>query len=381
MKMENNADMKNINGVVQETESLLSGLQVNSIAPSRMTKLYSRAIRILIYLGLAGGLALIGCGEKGTDASAIHELVKVRVEIARALDGQGFERVPGNIRSAQESQLEAKFPAKIMKVLVKEGERVREGQSLAELDRKEIQAKLDQALAAQLQAKQDIERFTKLLPAGAVTKQEFDAADARKKIADAAVNEAKAFVEYTTISAPYDGIVTKKQLQDGDLAAPGKPLLSMEREDLYRFEADIPETLNSRINLGGSLLLTLTGVDDPVKGVISEVSPVMDPNSRTFHIKIDVPKGVVVRSGQFGYVSLPTKENRAVAISCAAVHERGQLEYIFVVEGQAALLRLIRLGKRNDNLCEVLSGVNEGEQIVLSSEQKLTDGQMVEVSK
>lgn len=188
-------------------------------------------------------LFLYSCGSSNSakDESIVKKPVKViKVEAAKS---KILERVPGSVQAAQDSLLEAKIAARINKILVKEGQKVKSGETLVELDSHDIRAKLDQALANQKQADSDLKRFAKLLPAGAVTKQEYDGAETRANIAKASVDEAKAMLDFANITAPYDGLITKKLSQEGDLALPGKPLLKMENPELFRFEADIPETL------------------------------------------------------------------------------------------------------------------------------------------
>ncbi|MCB0320929.1 MAG: efflux RND transporter periplasmic adaptor subunit, partial [Bdellovibrionales bacterium] len=199
-------------------------------------------IRFLAF-SLICGFLILGCGKQQTSTNGQSEPKRVTTVTAEALTVENRERVPGNVHPATNSTIEAKLSGRIVKFLAKEGDKVREGDVLVELDGHEIRARLDQALASEKQATLDLARFKKLLPAGAVTQQEYDAAEARAKVAAASVAEARAFVGYVKIVAPYDGIITKTIFEEGDLASPGKPLLTMEKQDLYRFEADVPETL------------------------------------------------------------------------------------------------------------------------------------------
>lgn len=341
-----------------------------------MNKL-NNIIKINVILFLL--VAFSACNSAKSNNSTNNVPIPVKTQKVKSIASQRTERVPGNIQPALESQLESKISARILKFLAKEGDKVMLGQTLAELDDREIQAKLTQAIAAQKQAEQDLKRFSQLLPAGAVTKQEYETAETRFKIAEASVVEAKAMVAYSHITAPYDGIITKKLSQEGDLASPGKSLLWIEKQDLYRFETDIPETLASGISQGEKLSINISGLSEPVIGEVSEISPTTDPNSRTLHIKINLPNEKTFRSGQFGYVLIPLKEDNQIYIPTLAIIENGQLESVYVVQNNIAYLRLIRTGKRNGQLTEVLSGLSAEEEIVLEDLKNLTDSTPVEV--
>ena len=120
------------------------------------------------------------------------------------------------------------------------------GDLIAQLDSREIQARLDQALAMREQATRDLERARELFAQKITTQAEFDAVQARERVAAGAVTEIETVLGYTKIVAPFDGVVTRKLADVGDLAAPGQTDRRDGRSGALRFEADVPEALIGR---------------------------------------------------------------------------------------------------------------------------------------
>jgi len=284
------------------------------------------------------------------------------------------EEVVGTVRSKQHAVVEAKISGRVLEYSATPGTIVKAGDLLARLDVQEIQAKVDQARAMLDQAQRDFDRQNQLIASKATTRQDFDTADARVKVSTAAVREAETMMSYAQVTAPFDGVVTRKLADVGDLAMPGKPLLEIEAPTSLRFEADLPEAILDRVKLGEKMTVRLAKV---IEGTVSEISPVADPVSRTFNVKLDLPPTEGLRTGQFGRVSVPVAEVKLLLVPQSAVLKRGQMELIFIAKDGKAALRLVKTGKTLDDRIEVLSGLEEGEQIIVSDTTQLIDGQPV----
>ena len=208
-----------------------------------------------------------------------------------------------------------------------------------------------------------------------LSQSEFDNAQSKFRIAVAAEAEAKTMLDYTEIVAPFDGVITRKLADVGDLAAPGKPLLQMENPATLRLEADVPEALIGNVKPGDKLAVRIATVTNEISGTVAEMSPAADPNSRTFLVKLDLPDVPGLRSGQFGRVAVPVGEVSAIRVPVSAVIQRGQMELVFVVANGHAQLRLVKTGARVGDEVEVVSGLDSGEQVVTEGASALTDGQ------
>ncbi len=326
------------------------------------------------------GLALTGCHrEIPLPAAESLPAVAVSVVAVESRQHQAFEEVVGTVQSRQRAEIEPKVSARVERILVFPGSVVKAGDLLAQLDDREIQARLDQAAATLEQANSDLVRFVGLLKQETVTQAEFDAKQARQRVAQAAKTESETMLGYTRLTAPFNGVVSRKLAEVGDLAIPGRPLLVIEDPNALRFEAEIPEALIGRVEVGAGLRVSVASLNEPLAGRVSEVAPAADPQSRTFRVKLDLPPASGLRLGQFGRVAVPVEGNAALRVPASAVLLRGQMEMVFVVEDGTARLRLVKTGKRIGDEVELLSGVEEGETIVANRLSQLLDGQPVQM--
>ena len=334
-------------------------------------------------LTLVAVVILAGCGkpeEDGAGSAASSPAVLVVVAPVSVQPLWDEEEVVGNVEAAQRAVLSAKVTGVIDAVKVAPGARVQRGTALATIDAREIKARLDSAMAAQDQAQKDFARIERLLQSGSSTRQEFDAATARLRTADASLVEARTMLQYTGITAPFDGVVTRKLVEVGDLATPGKPLLEMENSSLLRFECEIPEALLDRVNMGSELPVRVDAAGAELNGKVSEIAPSASAGSRTFLVKLDLPAAEKLRAGQFGRVRVPVRERPALLVAESAVVRRGQIESVFVVEKGKARLRLVKSGRQMNGEIEILSGLSGGESVVVRDAHLLTDGVSVEAA-
>ncbi|HWQ93534.1 MAG TPA: efflux RND transporter periplasmic adaptor subunit, partial [Clostridia bacterium] len=285
------------------------------------------------------------------------------------------EEVAGTIRPKLHSTIEARLSARIDKLPVHLGQSVKAGQLLAHLDAPEIKARLEQAKATLLQTESDWKRISSLFDQQAATRSDADNALSRFHVARAAVAEAQTMMEYLEIRAPFDCVITKKWVDVGDLASPGKPLISIEDPAMLQVEADIPEALASRIQQNDRLSIRVNSLNHEVTGTISEIAPAADPATRTLRVKLDLPQIPALKSGQFARVIVPVGASSAVRVPVSAVLHRGQLEILFVVTNQHARLHLVTTGQTVGDEVEILSGLDPGATVVVAGAALLIDGQ------
>lgn len=329
-----------------------------------------------------GLVALVSAGcHKQTESTVSQQIpsAPVRVQTVERKSHLATEEVVGTVRSRLHAAIEAKIIGRIEKMLVAPAQMVKAGDPLAQLDAREIQARLDQALTLREQSKRDTERLRQLLTDNAISRQEFETVESRYRVAVASVTEAETMLGYTKIVAPFDGIITRKLADVGDLATPGRPLLELDDPKSLRLEADVPEALIARLQLGAKLEVRAAAQDTAIPAVVGEIAPVADPASRTFNVKLDLPANAGLRAGQFARVTVPVGESKALRAPVSAVTQRGQMELVFVVADKRAQLRLVKTGKRIGDEVELVSGVSAGEQVVIEGASQLRDGQPVEV--
>ena len=324
-------------------------------------------------------LALGACSKKPHEMALGDDLpaVAVHVQTVESKPHVATEEVTGSVRAKLHSGIEAKITGRIEKMLVVPGQRVKQGEVLVQLDAREIQAKLDQARAVRDQSETNLKRYTALLANKVTPQAEFDNVQSANRVAKAALAEAETNLGYMTITAPFDGVITRKSADVGDLATPGKTLLEIEDPAALRFEADVPEAIIGSIAAGASMPVRSGTLE--ITGTVSEIAPVADAQSRTFLVKLDLPQTPGLRTGQFGRVAVPLSETSVLRIPVSAVVQRGQMEIVFVVEKGRAQLRLVKTGKRFGDEVELVSGIEAKEQVAVENVSRLADGQRVEV--
>jgi RND family efflux transporter MFP subunit len=325
-------------------------------------------------------LLLAGCGAKNESqvrVSADLPAVPVRTQTIETKQWPSTEEVVGTVRARLHATIEARVSGRITELPIDLGQKVAKGQLLARLDAAEIHARLDQAQAGLQQAERDWKRILSLFEQQTVTRSEYDAADSRYLLAKATVAEAQAMMAYVEVLAPFDGVVTRKWCDVGDLAAPAKPLVEMENPSNLQLEADLPEGIASGIQPGARIAIQSGLPSAQLFGTVAEIAPAADPASRTFRVKLDLPPNSPVRSGQFARLLVPTGERPSLRVPNSAVAQRGQMELAFTVENQRARLHLVKTGRRINGEVEILSGLDPGDIVVIDNAAQLLDGQPV----
>jgi RND family efflux transporter MFP subunit len=336
-----------------------------------------------LFLGAALSALLLATGchrtpHEGPEAAVELPAVSVTTQVAELKPHVLTTDAVGSVQPVLQATLEAKVSGRITKLPVRLGQAVKKGDLIAELSVEEIQAKLAQAEAMQKQAARDMKRYRKLLAQEAVTQAEYDAMEARLQATTAAVKEAKTMLDYALVRAPFDGVITRKFTEVGDLASPGRPIVSLENPGQYQLVADVPETLVNGLKVGAPLRVTVPALQQELEGTIAELAPAADAGSRTFRAKINLPATPGLRSGQFGRAAVPVSDGKALFVPATAVCQRGQLQMVFVVTNQVLQMRLIKTGRHRGELVEILSGLNPGERVVVRDVQQLQDGQPVQ---
>jgi multidrug efflux system membrane fusion protein len=391
---------------------------------------------LVVLLALVGSLA--GCTPRDEAPVATTPAAAVRVAVMPVRQEtvhDGVEGV-GTVTSRRQTVLSARILAPVMGVSRREGDRVRAGEVVVELDDRDLRVGLERAEAAAREARDalaetaqaikaadaaieaaaaqstlasaTLRRYTTLLERRSVSPHEHDEVVARASAAaaelararqlraalvakqeqarariaqaDAEVARARVSLSYARIAAPSDGVVVARAVEPGQVAVPGAPLLTLD-EERYRLEVAVPETEAGTLRVGRRATVTIDALGRPLEATITEILPAADPHSRTLTVKLDLPESAALRSGLYGTARFGTGPRAALLLPRAAIDRRGQLERVFVVdEGNVARLRLVTTGRTYGDRVEVLSGLDPGERVVLEGAPRVTDGGRVEPS-
>ncbi len=329
----------------------------------------------------------------------------------------------GTLHGRSAATVSSRVMATVRAVLVLPGDRVRAGQLLVELDDADVAAAGRQAAAATSAALRGVDRARAEASAAAAaaalarsthgriavlhdrrsaTPQELDeasaalaSAEARATAALAAVDEAQAGLDraraggegaavvasYARIVAPFDGVVTEKLVEPGNLVSPGIPLVRVEDTGAFELEVRLDESRAAWVATGARVRILIDGPGSTLdrEGRVAEIARAVDVDTRAVVVTIALAGGEGLRPGMFARAQLPGPPTRALVVPESAVVRHGQLTSVFVVEGNIARMRLLRLGWSDGRQAEVSAGLSEGERIVVTPGPALRDGVSVTV--
>ena len=302
------------------------------------------------------------------------------VDLVKRATYVNTEEAVGTIRARREVMISPRIMGALLELPFKEGDSVGNGQRVARVDDRDIRARLEQARSqvagAQSEfsrATSDFERFRRLREQEAVPQQQFEsvqasyrAAEARLQGAQEGLREAEVNIGYTVITSPVTGYVVEKHMNVGDMASPGRPILTIQEAGALRLEAAVREGLAGTIQLGDLLRVRIDALNLGLTGSVEEKVPVADPMTRSFLVKVLLPQQPGLRSGMFGRLFIPTGSVTPLTVSQKAIQKLGAVELVWVVfEQNRPERRYVRTGRLYEDRVEILSGLKEGERVVL----------------
>jgi RND family efflux transporter MFP subunit len=289
--------------------------------------------------------------------------------------------VTGQVATVYQATLSSRIQGTIDQLHVREGAQVSKGQTLIELDKRDAKAELARTSAELENAKAQLGRMNMLYSQDAVSKQEMENATRAYKVAEANRKAVVAQLSYTLVKAPFDGVITEKYVEAGELASPGQPLLKMEDPRKLRLEAMVAEGDLKSVARGGSIPVVIDALNGKaLAGVVSQILPAGDPQTHTFMVKVDLPVTPGLKTGMFGRVLLDKGISQTMVAPASSVVARGEMTSVFVVgPDQVSRLRWVKAGRQFESQIEILSGVNVGEQVLLDGARGV-DGAVVQIS-
>lgn len=306
------------------------------------------------------------------------------------------------LRPYEEVELHAKVTGYLQALKVEVGDRVTAGQLIGVLEVPELQSDLEHAVAAegrnQAAAEEAHLAFTRLESAakaqpGLVAPQDLDAARARDRSAAAALSAAQADVrkfrtllEYTRITAPFAGVVTKRHANAGALIQAGTssgamPLVRLSQNDKLRVVFPVSLSFVTRIREGSSVEILVPSLGKTFPGTVARFTRRVETSTRTMEVEVDLPNpDLSLVPGVYATVilKLDRKENALVIPIEAVTREKHGASVLVVAGGNKLEERNVTLGEETPTKLEVLSGLSEGEVVMLGSRSQVRPGQIVE---
>jgi RND family efflux transporter MFP subunit len=343
----------------------------------------SFAAGTLLALALTPILAL-GAAANGGAASAApapSALPTAPVTASGAAETAAFD---GVVQAVRQTTVAAQVPGAVVALPVKAGDAVKAGQILLRLDARAAEqtaaagaAQVQAARAAQEAATKEFQRQQQLFDQNFISRAALERAEAQHKAAQAeasaqlaAAGAARTQSDFHVVKAPYDGVVSDVAVVLGDMAMPGRALLTVYDPRSLRVSVAVPQTAAARLAPGQPLLVELPGTSSArITPAKTQLLPTVDPATHTLELRLDLPAGVSgATPGLFARVLLPLAggTDARLQVPARAVVRRAELTAVYVVGSDGRpLLRQVRLGRASGDTVEVLSGVSAGERVVL----------------
>lgn len=355
---------------------------------------------IFITALIALSLLIESCGNDHK-VSTVENMIPVAVKVSnlQAENSNPFITASGKIEASNSANLSTRTMGYVNKTYVDVGDKVRKGQLLISINNADLQAKraqvnanITKATAAFNNAEKDYNRFKNLFAKNSASQKEMDDMTAHYEMAKAgleAVNQMKNEIDaqfaYVDIRSPFNGIVTNKFIEVGDMANPGVPLIAVESPKKFKVTAMVPESDISKIKSGTKVEVQVKSINKKVSGIATEVSSSAKNTGGQYLVKILLDKtDANILSGMFATVQFPIEKNAnttsIVLVPSSAIVKNGDLKGVYTVSEQStAILRWLRLGKSYGDNVEVLSGLNSDESYIVSADGKLFNGAKVTI--
>jgi RND family efflux transporter MFP subunit len=370
----------------------------------------SRKWLVLVWMLVIAGIVIgyLTLKEKVTPAT------KVKVATAKLLAGSDTEVslvATGYVVAQRKAEVASKGTGRIVYLGFEEGDAVKAGEIIAQLDNEDIKANLDFARAELAKAEADslnagraYRRAQKLLASGSITETEWEAAETAYKLSLAAVDAAAANVkaaevalENTYIRAPFDGTILAKNADVGEMVAPFASAVSSKGSvvtladmNSLEVEADVAEANIQKVFVGQKCEIILDAYPDTkYPGYVKKIVPTADRTRATVLTKVAFSRRddrvLPEMSARVNFFSKTTdsvqiEQKPIVVVPKETITTRGEQKVVFKVEGNAVTAVPVRVGRELGNMTEIISGVRAGDKLVLSPPGKMTTGQKVEIS-
>jgi len=331
----------------------------------------THCVRCVLAAGLLALAMVVGTQASATQPSAVVEYVdRDRVAVAE-----------GVVEAVRQSTLAAQVAGRVTALPVKAGDTVKAGQLLVQIDARSAvqaeaasQSQVREAQANLVNAKAKYERSQQLLGQKFISQAALDQAQAEYLAAQAQVAAAVANAgqsttskSFTTIVAPYDGVIAATEVEIGDMATMGRPLITLFDPRELRVTATLPQAVLAQANLQAPVRIAVPTLKHALTARRVAVIPVADTRTHTTQVRLDLPEVAGLMPGQYARVSIVTGRARSLVIPRAAVLRRSEVTAVYVLDANGrAQLRQVRLGESaGEDLVEVLAGLGAGERVAV----------------
>ncbi len=336
-----------------------------------------------LYLFLGVTLLLGACSDENSANKAKAGPTPLQVEattVTRQSLGQAITRT-GTLRAEQEVKLLAEEEGRVATLKVYEGDRVNKGDLLLQLDDSQLRAEVKKATAQRKQARLDVRRLERLQNSKLISEDELARARTAFDIASAEEDLLQARLDNARITAPFDGVISQRLVEPGDIAAKFTHLLTLTATDTLLAELTISELLLPGVAVGDEVTIMLDALGDQrFNGTVLRVHPTVDSVTRQGIVEIRISEPPEqAKPGQLCRAQLKLRPQPRLLLPFSGLRRDTQGEFVYVIDNeQKARRTAVRSGIHLDNAVEILDGLKEGDHVITNGFLGLADGMLVQ---
>jgi RND family efflux transporter MFP subunit len=304
----------------------------------------------------------------------------IEVNVATPGRGTAVEIVyaTGAVEPVRWAKVASLIRDRIVDICDCEGKPVKKGDILARLDDREVRAQLTELRAREDFAKRELSRVTELIGRGSATTQAHERASMDLRQIQGLISVQLEKIEDYTIMSPMDGMVLRRDGEIGEIAEAGQILFRVGVPKPLRVAAEVNEEDIPRVSVGQKVLLRTDAFQgQPLGGEVSEITPMGDPAAKTYRIRIALPDDTPLKPGMSVEANVVTREKPGALLIASEAVQGG---FVFVTRDGHATRRAVTIGIRGTRAAEILSGLAEGESVVVPYPPVLRSGDRIRVS-
>jgi len=319
-----------------------------------------------------------GLGNRGMqEAIPVEAATPWRADLASYVFGNA------NIEALREVEIVARVSGLLERMLVEEGDVVRQGQVLAELDKSELKISLEESKARLGNNRNVFERSKQMIERELISQEQLDRAKFDYETALAQYERAALNLQYATITAPFSGVITQRLVEQGDMIRVNTVLFNLADTDKLRIRLHVPEKEMGRIFVGNPVRIETEMLPgEHFGGVVEMIAPVVDPATGTIKVTVQVTEGAEkLKPGLFCsvYILIETHKDALVINRRALIPETEVPEVFIIDDSMVVHRRRLKTGIAQGDTLEVLGGLREGERVVLVGQESLNEGMPVNI--
>jgi HlyD family secretion protein len=343
-----------------------------------MTTRTSLAAMILI-----ASVGLTACGEKTDKAApksaAARQARTVSVGSVETRPLGGGVEASGLLVSREDAAVGSELSGyRVARLFADEGDWVRAGQPLVQLDATLLRAQVDQQAALTAQAQAEAKRVAGLDGEGVLSQEQIETRRYQAKAQEAALNELRTRVSRMTITSPVSGLVLQRGVQPGQIAGGGTtPWFTIARDGLVELDAEVNEADLAGIRAGQAAQVSLPG-GQAVSGVVRLVSPRVDSASRLGKVRVRLPVRPDLRPGGFGRATFGASGAAVTAVPEAAIRYEADGLFVMTVDSNNRAHQVaVKVGQKGGGWAQLVQGPPAGTRVVLGGAAFVTDGDLI----